>query len=195
MLARELGDLEGLTVLDAGCGTGRWLRGMRGARAFGFDGERAMLDRAPRGCVVHAELGRAPFRPEAFDLVAAGFSLSYATDPGFVLSDLCELVRAGGRLAVADLASEAIAAGWKREHGIPSRVDELERSLRTPPAGWAIEYSAAEAFGEPERRMVDAARWARIEAVPAVRLTAWRRTERGQAAKSAPPSKQNRNES
>src|SRR4030095_10858183 len=43
-----LPDVGGLRVLDAGCGSGRYLRelGDRGARAIGMDLSPAMLDRA-----------------------------------------------------------------------------------------------------------------------------------------------------
>ena len=81
---------------------------------------------------------------------------------------------------MADLASEAVAAGWKREHGVPSRVMDLESSLARPRKGWVVERTVAETFGEPERQMFDAARWVRVEGVPAVRLTVWERS--GEAA-------------
>ncbi len=185
-LQTALGDVSGLRVLDAGCGTGRWMRQAGGARVVGFDFEPEMLRRAPRGAVVLAELGSAPFAEGIFDLVVASLSLSYAAEPAAALADLCTLVDSAGRLAVADLAGEAVEAGWKRPFGIPSGVAELEAALARNPDGWDGVSSRTFAFGEAERKAIGEKRWATVAGIPAVRVTVWRRAaEKGRSMRSA----------
>ena len=181
VLAETLGDLSGLRVLDAGCGTGRWMRQLSGVTVFGFDAEPAMLGRAPRGSVVLGAFGSSPFLPHSFDLVVAAFSLSYAAEPDRAVRNLCALVRPGGRLVVVDLAAEALAAGWKRTFGrggrtleIPSQVEALDAALREPPAEWRVESSESFGFGAPEKPLFDEARWRRVEEIPAARVTVLR---------------------
>ena len=181
-LEEALGDLAGLRVLDAGCGTGRWIRNARCAQGFGFDGEPAMLAKAPRGFVALASFGHAPIIPGAVDLVVASFSLSYAADPAVALADLCRTVRAGGRIAVADMAREAAAAGWRRTFRsegrtieIASQVQQLEQALEAPPKGWAPESSHTHSFTSADRPQFTAEHWREVEGVAAVRVSVWRR--------------------
>jgi SAM-dependent methyltransferase len=150
----------------------------------GFDRERAMLERGPRSDAVEAVLGRAAFRAGSFDLALAVFSLSYSEAPGQALADLCGLIRPAGRIGVADLHPDAVEAGWRRTFRyrgktveIPSRVGALEAALRKPPQGWRVESLDSARFGEPERSMFEANRWAKVEQVWAVRIAVWRRVE------------------
>lgn len=182
LLDAALGELTGLRVLDAGCGTGRWMRRAAAARAAGLDAEPAMLRVAPRGRVAMGRFGAAPFQPGSFDWVVAAFSLSYADDPAAALADLRRLATPGGGIAIVDLASEAAAAGWKRtfEHRgraveIPSRPETLEAALGEWPRGWGVESARAAPFGAAERALLGEDRWRRVRGVPAVRLTILRR--------------------
>jgi SAM-dependent methyltransferase len=153
-----------------------------GARVAGFDGERAMLACAPRGLGVQAELGRAPFQADAFDLVVAAFSLSYADEPAGALADLRDLVVPGGRLVVVDLHPDAVDAGWRRTFQaegrtieIPSRVQALEAALMLAVAGWRTETLDSFRFGEEERALFDAEHWMQVCRVWAVRFAIWRK--------------------
>ena len=181
-LGDALGDLGGLRVLDAGCGTGRWMRTARGACVVGFDGEAAMLRRAPAGRTALARLGAAPFLAGSFDLVVSSFSLSYARDPAAAVAELLRLVKVGGRFAAVDLHGEAVRAGWRRTfpHGgetveIPSKVELLEAPLGQLPAGWDVACAESAKFGEPERGFFDPERWAKVSTVRAVSVTVWRK--------------------
>ena len=183
-LESRLGELAGLRALDAGCGTGRWMRSaMRaGARVAGFDRERAMLDAAPPGARAVGELGRAPFRAGAFDLAVAAFSLSHVQDPAAALADLCDLIAAGGRIAIVDLHPDGVEAGWRRTFRaggrtmeVPSRVENLEAALASPAPGFRTELLDSFRFGAPERELFEAEHWARVCGVWAVRLAFWRR--------------------
>ena len=45
----ELGDVTGKTIIDAGCGAGRWHEKFKGARSIiGIDISRSMLQRVPQ---------------------------------------------------------------------------------------------------------------------------------------------------
>lgn len=185
-LRARLGDLRGLRVLDAGCGTGRWMRiaAEAGAHVTGLDGEPAMLRQAPRGACALGDLERPPFQEAAFDLVLAAFSVAYAANPGIALAQLCRAVRAGGRLALVDLHPDAVEAGWKRTFSsegetleVESRVRELDAALLDPPAGWRVAAVDSLRFGEAERPLFSEERWALVRHVWAVRLAMWRRTD------------------
>src|SRR6188508_1666267 len=74
-----LPDVRELTVLDAGCGSGRYLRvlGERGANAIGMDLSPAMLERARETTtrIARADLRALPFDAMSFDLVVCGLAL------------------------------------------------------------------------------------------------------------------------
>ena len=97
-------DVRGKTVLDFGCGPGRFLDVVRrkGGVAVGIDLS-AAVDAArknfaadPDVLIVQGDLFQPPFRPGTFD---GGFSigvLHHTPDPGGGLSALADLVRPGG---------------------------------------------------------------------------------------------------
>src|ERR1700721_2407902 len=84
-LTRMLPDVAGLDVLDAGCGTGRWLQllaSCRPASLVGGDSSPEMLQRASAkiGTAWTLLLGSCvpfPIQNAAIDLVLASFVLSY----------------------------------------------------------------------------------------------------------------------
>lgn len=93
-------------VLDAGCGTGQWLRLCAGAhrprRLVGVDRSPAMLARAggTGAELVAADLRRLPFDDSAFDVVCCAYVLHLldAEDVELALVELCRVLAAGGRL-------------------------------------------------------------------------------------------------
>ena len=150
----QLGPLAGLSVVDAGCGRGRWARiaAGAGARAFGFDRSREMLVRAGPTRVVQAELARPPFQVCA-DLVICSLALSYADDPACAFRRLAAIVRPGGRLVVSDFHPAAMERGWKRTFANAGRVSELESrafELDSPSPGWRLEERVDAAFTEDD---------------------------------------------
>ncbi|CAN5543620.1 class I SAM-dependent methyltransferase [soil metagenome] len=108
-MLRLAGDVAGLSVLDAGCGSGPLTEALqtKGAVVSGFDLSPAMVDlaRARLGDdadVRVADLGAAvPYPDDRFDLVVASLSLHYVQDWESALAELRRVLRPGGRLIVS----------------------------------------------------------------------------------------------
>jgi ubiquinone/menaquinone biosynthesis C-methylase UbiE len=108
-MIRLAGDVEGLEVLDAGCGSGPLMEAMRskGATVSGFDLSSAMVELARQrlgedAAVRVANLGAAlPYPDDAFDVVVASLSLHYVEDWVSALAELRRVLRPGGRLIVS----------------------------------------------------------------------------------------------
>jgi SAM-dependent methyltransferase len=114
----ELGRLEpGEHVLDVGCGAGTdslvaaQMVGPRG-RVVGIDMTPEMLDKARRGAeelgagnveFVEAEAERLPFPDESFDAVISNGVIDLIPDKDAVFSELCRVLKPGGRIQVADV--------------------------------------------------------------------------------------------
>lgn len=96
------------TVLDVGCGTGRFLNALPASyERIGIDVSPGMLDIArEKGLeVVQASGDEMPFEDKSFDLVTTFAVLHHLIDPERVRSTLCEMtrvVRPGGALIVWD---------------------------------------------------------------------------------------------
>ncbi len=108
-MIRLAGDVAGLRVLDAGCGSGPLAEALRdrGADVSGFDLSPAMVDlaRARLGEDTDlrvADLGAPlPYADDAFDLVVASLALHYVEDWASTLGELRRVLRPGGRLTVS----------------------------------------------------------------------------------------------
>lgn len=108
-MLRLAGDVAGLEVLDAGCGSGPLMEALRGRDAVvaGFDLSPAMVELARQRLGEDADLRVAdlgaplPYPDDAFDLVAASLSLHYVEDWASALAELHRVLRPGGRLVVA----------------------------------------------------------------------------------------------
>lgn len=123
-----LGDVDGLDVLDAGCGEGHNTRllARRGARVTGVDISPRMIGLA-RAAEHHAPLGiryevaafedLAPIPTAAFDLVVAFMALMDGADLAGGLRELYRVLRPGGRF-VFSLTHPCFitpGAGWLRD--------------------------------------------------------------------------------
>lgn len=114
-LAAELSPtLKGKCVLDAGCGTGRRLRGHETRLAIGVDLSPEMLlaGGAPRVAV--ADVCALPFPRDTFDVVWCRLVLGHIRDPLPAYREFARVCRAGGFLFVSDFHADAIAAGHRR---------------------------------------------------------------------------------
>lgn len=113
-----LPDVRGLTVLDAGCGTGRYLRELesRGAMAVGMDLSMPMLERAREaaGRVARADIRALPFDAMSLDLVVCGLALGDVAEIELALAEIARVLRPGGRVIYSVVHPAGEAAGWSR---------------------------------------------------------------------------------
>jgi ubiquinone/menaquinone biosynthesis C-methylase UbiE len=108
-MVRLAGDVEGLQVLDAGCGSGPLMEALRsgGAVVSGFDLSPAMVELARRRLGADADVRVAdlaaplPYPDGGFDVVVASLSLHYVEDWAAALGELRRVLKPGGRLVVS----------------------------------------------------------------------------------------------
>lgn len=108
-MIRLAGDVAGLEILDAGCGSGPLMEALRGKDAFvsGFDLSPAMVQLARERLGEDADLKVAdlgaplPYPDDAFDRVVASLSLHYVKDWASALAELRRVLKPGGRLIVS----------------------------------------------------------------------------------------------
>lgn len=100
------GDVAGLRILDAGCGSGPLSAALRdrGALVTGVDSSAGMVELARRRLGADADLRVAdlrdplPFGDGAFDVVVSSLVLHYLEDWGPTLAEMRRVLRPGGRL-------------------------------------------------------------------------------------------------
>jgi malonyl-CoA O-methyltransferase len=113
-----LPELHGMTALDAGCGTGRYLRLLRdrGARAIGVDLSAAMLSRAgaDRVRVARADVRVLPIGSQSIDVIVCGLVLGDVPDLPIALAELSRVLRPGGRVVYSVVHPVGERAGWSR---------------------------------------------------------------------------------
>lgn len=113
-----LPDLTGVTLLDAGCGTGRYLEQTRalGARAVGVDLSSTMLAhaRAGSGSLIRADLRALPIHAASVDVVVCGLALGDVPDLERAVAELACVLRPGGCLVYSVVHPSGAAAGWSR---------------------------------------------------------------------------------
>src|SRR5262245_17553475 len=137
--ARSLGPRS---VLDVGCGEGRFCRMLRaeGVQAIGIDPTEALLDRArssdPEGDYRTGRAEALEFADERFDLVVSYLSLIDIPDYRAAIDEMHRVLKPGGSLLIANLngfASAVKDGGWRTDDDGVERfeIDDYleERSL------------------------------------------------------------------
>jgi ubiquinone/menaquinone biosynthesis C-methylase UbiE len=111
LLLDHLGDLAGKRALDVGCGKGRFARIFQerypGAEIWGLDISQEMLKHVPAG--IHTRSGsmtKLPFDDGWFDAAYATESLEHAVEIDGAVSEICRVVKPGGRIAIIDKNAE-----------------------------------------------------------------------------------------
>jgi ubiquinone/menaquinone biosynthesis C-methylase UbiE/cytosine/adenosine deaminase-related metal-dependent hydrolase len=144
--------LKGFSVLDVGCGTGRWLSALavqQPANLVGIDNSPAMLARAISKCGAYCRLfpGDAtsiPVADSSFDVGLASFVISYIGRLKSFASEMRRIIRPGAQLFITDLHPETAAlCNWKRAF----RVGDSSVQLQT--YEWSLKQivSCFEEFG------------------------------------------------
>jgi cytosine/adenosine deaminase-related metal-dependent hydrolase/ubiquinone/menaquinone biosynthesis C-methylase UbiE len=140
-LSRMLPNLRGLDVLDAGCGTGRWLQHLASrlpASLLGVDTSPEMLRRAEAklGTSSILRLGSCtalPVQDATIDFALASFVLSYLPDVEIFARELDRVTRSGATIFLTDMHPDTAAAcNWKRSF----KKDHRETTLET--SGWPL---------------------------------------------------------
>jgi SAM-dependent methyltransferase len=146
--------LAGLTVLDAGCGSGKFAVAATeaGARAVvavdlsdAVDVAWRNLSGRPGAHVVQASIDRLPLRPAAFDFAYSIGVIHHTPDPEKAFHQIVPLVRPGGRLFVWVYALEGNEAflrwldPWRVRvfSRLPSWANRIAATLLAAPL-WAV---------------------------------------------------------
>jgi ubiquinone/menaquinone biosynthesis C-methylase UbiE len=112
VVLEHLGNVDGGRVADIGCGKGRFARLVKerhpSASVYAVDLAEAMLTHVPAG--IHrcaASMTALPLASESCDGAYATESLEHAVDIPLAVSELCRIVKPGGRIVVIDKNAEA----------------------------------------------------------------------------------------
>lgn len=104
-----MGDVEGLDVLDAGCGAGKHSVDLlaNGAKVHGFDMSENMLDfaKAALGDQVNFKLAdlseKLPYNNAQFDAILCALAMHYLKDWAMPLSEFYRLLKPGGHVVIS----------------------------------------------------------------------------------------------
>lgn len=122
-LFEVMGDLEGLSVLDAGCGEGRFCRMMRerGAEAVGVDMTGPLIrearERDSDGRYVRGNAEVLPFADGVFDAVVSYLVLLDVGDYRSAIREAARVLKPGGRLFYVNLQAYCTCTpnGWEKD--------------------------------------------------------------------------------
>lgn len=135
LIRQHLGDLRGRRVLDVGCGKGRFARVFKqqepDAEIWGLDISEEMLRFVPPEIPTRAgSMTDLPFEDGFFDGAYATESLEHAVEIDRAVSEICRVVKPGGRIAIIDKNAEQWGRLETPEWEKWFTRKELERLLR-----------------------------------------------------------------
>ena len=113
-----LPDVSGCRALDAGCGTGRYIRLLSavGADVVGIDRSPAMLMRARffGASVMQADMAALPVRAQTIDVLVSGLAVMDVPNLEPVMAEWARALRPGGIVVYSALHPIGRELGWKR---------------------------------------------------------------------------------
>jgi SAM-dependent methyltransferase len=120
----------GMRVLDAGCGNGLYLRGLRGrqVRAIGCDLSMGMLRAAAHPALLSADITALPLRDGAVDVAIAVHMLYHVPDRESAIRELRRVLAAGGTCI-------AVTNGGAHTRSLRALV---ERAVGQETPGWQM---------------------------------------------------------
>ncbi|MFB9659966.1 class I SAM-dependent methyltransferase [Glycomyces mayteni] len=131
---------SGTRLLDAGCGAGLFadLAARTGAKVMGLDAAPGLIAYArahrPGPRYVVGDLGRIPFRDDAFDTVTAFNAVHYAADPHRALAEIARVSADRAVLTVGAGPDQARSAALVNPLAAPAEVPDAEAFDLTDPA-------------------------------------------------------------
>ena len=142
VLLPALPRLDGKTVVDLACGTGRWLNLLleRGARAaVGVDISAAMLEQASakpllKGRLIRSDCMVLPLRPHAADFLLCSFAVGHVQALAEFAAEIARVMKPQGDLYVTDLHPEGYQRGWRtgfRHNNRARQIVGFPRSLES----------------------------------------------------------------
>jgi cytosine/adenosine deaminase-related metal-dependent hydrolase/ubiquinone/menaquinone biosynthesis C-methylase UbiE len=195
-LSRLLPDPSKKSVIDLGCGTGRWLERLARvgvASLCGIDASSAMLEAAAARQLANVRLLRAelpsiPVESDSMDLAVASFTLSYVEELEKCATELARVLRLEGDLFISDMHPRTAATlGWSRSFSNGGRTYELAFENRQilevieimTSRGFSLAARLEPCFETPERELFrscgkDAA-WTAVDGLPPIYLLHFRR--------------------
>jgi SAM-dependent methyltransferase len=99
-------NLEGLAVLDIGCGTGDDLHTLsaKGAKIYGVEPSLKLCDLASAAnvgaCILPSAGESLPFPNEQFDIIVSKWAIQSSTNPALILSEIERTMKPGGTLII-----------------------------------------------------------------------------------------------
>ena len=119
LLVSAIEPMAGLTVLDAGCGTGRFTRRLEasGAHVIGIDRDPEALSLARgrvTGPLVIGDVHGLPLRERCVDIAVAMTVCEFADDPAAVIAELVRVTRPGGVVVIGSLNPRSAWGWWSR---------------------------------------------------------------------------------
>jgi malonyl-CoA O-methyltransferase len=125
--------VAGRRVLDAGCGTGRYVQLLTflGARVVGVDCSAAMIvaARRYRSNVIQGDMRALPIASAACDLVVSGLAVVDVADLGGVIAEWSRVLVRRGVVVYSTLHPRGRERGWLRTY-------ERDGMTKTLPAYW-----------------------------------------------------------
>lgn len=122
-----LGPVNGLIVLDLGCGDGKMASRLarHGAQVTGLDADPLMLAAAHRRAkaerveliLVRGSVETPPFPDASFDRIVAVTVLCFVREADRAIAEMARLLRPGGRLVIGELGRRSLWAAIRRFRG------------------------------------------------------------------------------
>ena len=137
-----VGLLDGVRLLDVGCGAGQAIReaATRGATVSGLDASAPLLEvaarRTPAADLRQGDIEALPFEDETFDVVTAFNSIQYAVAPASAVAEIARVCRRGGHVAIGIWGDPQRC----ETDGLFARL----RSLAPPPPGTPAPLACSE---------------------------------------------------
>jgi malonyl-CoA O-methyltransferase len=148
VLLRFFAPIGDKRLLDVGCGKGRYARVLReqnpAVRLTGLDISEKMLLSVPAGInKISAIMTDLPFADRSFDGIYATESLEHAVDIERAISEMCRVLRPGGKLAIidknADQWGKLKTPAWERwfnRRELEKLLSRHCRSVRSEPISY-----------------------------------------------------------